>query len=1440
MKTTILRLLFALLLVFMLLTSQSVRPAYAASYVVNSLGDAVVNDSACTLREAILAANNAPANANCGAGSAGNDTITFSVSGTIPLSSNLPDIVSASTAGTLTINGGGNIAISGNNAVRVMVVNSGANLTLQNLTIANGNTSGIGGGISSAGTLNVTNSTFSSNSASFGGGIYNTSTLNMSKSTVSANDAIAAGGGIFNNGTLNVSSSTFSANSASAGHGGGIYNGFMGTLNVSNSTFANNSANSSLGGGGIFNGEATLNVTNSSFSGNSAPFGGGIRNSDGTATLNNTLIANSASGGDCVTSVPLSGANNNNLIEDSTNACGLVNGVNGNIIGSDPNLGALTGSPAYFPLNPGSLAIDAGDNPTCAAAPVNNQSQNGMTRPQDGDDADSTATCDIGSYEASFPKLTATKTNTVGGVITLGNSFTWTVTVANTGAAGATFAAGHTILRDDLPAGATYGAPTVQNLVGVSGSGSITCNITSNVLICYTGGGPVTLGATTGQFDVVFSVTPTAAGALTNPASGGVCRTDPFGAIVESSESNNDCTPNTVTVDGIPDLTAAKSNNAGGAITLGNSFTWTVTVANSGPAAATFASGQTILRDNLPGGPSYGAPTVQNLVNVIGSGSITCHITFSMLTCTASGGSVTLGATTGAFDVVFSVTPTAAGALTNPASGGVCRTDPDNNIIESSEINNDCADTVTVGGVPDLTAAKSNTVGGAITLGNSFTWTVTVANSGPAAATFASGQTILQDNLPGGPTYGAPTVQNIVNVTNSSNISCTIASNVLICYAGGGPVALGATTGAFEVAFSVTPTAAGALTNPASGVCRADPFGAIAESSESNNDCTPNTVTVDGIPDLTAAKSNTVGGAITLGNSFTWTVTVANSGAAGATFAASQTILRDDLPSGPSYGAPTVQDLVNVSGSIGCTIASNVLICYASGGPVTLGATTGAFAVVFSVTPTAAGALTNPASGGVCRADPFGAIAESSESNNDCADTVTVGGVTDLTAAKRNNAGGAITLGNPFTWTVSVTNTGAAGATFAASQTILRDDLPAGPTYGTPTVQNAINVSGSIGCTIASNVLICTASGGSVTLGATTGAFDVAFSVTPTLTGALTNPASGGICRADPFGVIVESSESNNDCADTVTVGGVPDLAATKSNNVGGAITLGNSFTWTVSVTNTGAAGATFTSGQTILQDNLPGGPTYGAPTVQNLVNVSGSGSITCNITFDVLMCYASGGAVTLGAFDVAFSVTPTAAGALTNPASGGICRADPDGAITESSESNNDCADTVTVGGVPDLTAAKRNNAGGVIMLGNSFTWTVTVVNSGTAGATFAAGQTILRNDLPAGATYGAPTVQNLVNVSGSGSIACAISSGTLTCTATGGPVMLGATTGAFDVDFGVTPNAAGALTNPTSGGVCRADPDGAITESSESNNDCADTVTVNLYHVYLPLTIR
>jgi predicted outer membrane repeat protein len=150
--------------------------------------------------------------------------------------------------------------------------------------------------------------------------------------------------------------------------GGGLTNSFtgatIGNAAILNSTFSNNSATTS--GGGIYN-AAYL-------------------------SLDNTLIANSPSGGDCDNAgVMLASANN--LIEDAALACDLTNGVNANITGADPNLGPGTGSPVYLPLNGGSLAINAGSDVKCAAAPVNGASENGLTRPQG-------AHCDIGAYEA--------------------------------------------------------------------------------------------------------------------------------------------------------------------------------------------------------------------------------------------------------------------------------------------------------------------------------------------------------------------------------------------------------------------------------------------------------------------------------------------------------------------------------------------------------------------------------------------------------------------------------------------------------------------------------------------------------------------------------------------------------------------------------------------------------------------------------------------------------------------------------------------------------------------------------------------------------------------------------------------------------------------------------------------------------------------------------
>jgi len=148
-----------------------------------------------------------------------------------------------------------------------------------------------------------------------------------------------------------------------------------------------------------------------------------------------------------------------------------------------------------------------------------------------------------------------------------------------------------------------------------------------------------------------------------------------------------------------PDLEAVKTNNIGGAFTVGTAFNWTVTISNTDAVDAIFTNGQTIFKDDLPNGATtYGAPVVGNATNITNQANVDCNILGTTLTCMANGADVTIGALTGTFDVVFSVTPGAVGGLVNPpdpAGGDVCKVDPDGNVTEDDETNNDCADTVT-------------------------------------------------------------------------------------------------------------------------------------------------------------------------------------------------------------------------------------------------------------------------------------------------------------------------------------------------------------------------------------------------------------------------------------------------------------------------------------------------------------------------------------------------------------------------------------------------------------------------------------------------------------------------------------------------------------------------------------------------------------------------
>jgi len=204
---------------------------------------------------------------------------------------------------TITGPGSSSLAISGNNTSPVFCMAlATSNVNLSGLTIANGSSTGAGGGILNLGTLSITNCTISGNFASsVGGGIENWGPLTITGSVLSNNSTTAGsgsgGGAIYNEGvTLNIANSTFSGNTSE--QGGGIINN-SGTLVVHGSTFSQNHGGA---GGGIFNvfASATATITNSTFDGNFADTaagyaGGGIANSGGKMTvIGCTLSGNSA------------------------------------------------------------------------------------------------------------------------------------------------------------------------------------------------------------------------------------------------------------------------------------------------------------------------------------------------------------------------------------------------------------------------------------------------------------------------------------------------------------------------------------------------------------------------------------------------------------------------------------------------------------------------------------------------------------------------------------------------------------------------------------------------------------------------------------------------------------------------------------------------------------------------------------------------------------------------------------------------------------------------------------------------------------------------------------------------------------------------------------------------------------------------------------------
>jgi hypothetical protein len=337
------------------------------------------------------------------------DTIQFSVTGTISLTSPLTISKSLTIDGT---SARGPITIVGGNSLQIMVVGSGTNVKVQNLTLSHGHSTTSGGAILNQGMLTIINSTFTDNHVTggpgldgTGGAIFNNDDLTFTNCTFSGNTATGGpsstaqarsgdglGGAIFSNNALSATNSTFSGNTATGGDGSGAISGGSGA------------------GGAIENdGTGTMHLTNVTFAGNQAMGGANGGTAHGGAIFQDSSLAVTLQGTLLATSTPdnCEGSpfvdNGFNISDDLSCGFGTSMGANGQTIGDsianpglDPAGLANNGGPTEtIALLSTSVAINAIPLAACPTTDQRTFPRPGITAP--------VPACDIGAYELQAP-----------------------------------------------------------------------------------------------------------------------------------------------------------------------------------------------------------------------------------------------------------------------------------------------------------------------------------------------------------------------------------------------------------------------------------------------------------------------------------------------------------------------------------------------------------------------------------------------------------------------------------------------------------------------------------------------------------------------------------------------------------------------------------------------------------------------------------------------------------------------------------------------------------------------------------------------------------------------------------------------------------------------------------------------------------------------------
>ncbi len=295
------------------------------------------------------------------------------------------------------------LVLGGQDADRVLVVEPGGDVTVANLTIADGFGFQLAGCVLNNAVLTldhvtVTGCTMTTDAPDFwqgGAGIYNGdgASLDLVDSTVSNNSSGHDGGGVFSffNTITTVVRSTINGNVA-GNVGGGLR--LLGDATIDNSTISGN-VSTAWHGAALFLTDGVLDVDYTTITGNTAAAGtaavfvGTFGPSSATMNVGNSIIAGNADLG-CFLAPFGAGAVAINSLGNNVFTDGSCFPVGSDQVVADALLGPLAanGGPTQtHALQAGSPAIDAADTTACAAT-----DQRGIARPQGTE-------CDVGAFE---------------------------------------------------------------------------------------------------------------------------------------------------------------------------------------------------------------------------------------------------------------------------------------------------------------------------------------------------------------------------------------------------------------------------------------------------------------------------------------------------------------------------------------------------------------------------------------------------------------------------------------------------------------------------------------------------------------------------------------------------------------------------------------------------------------------------------------------------------------------------------------------------------------------------------------------------------------------------------------------------------------------------------------------------------------------------------